>query len=81
MIPYTYSFMSPPCQNGHHVFIHQTSYFSSEPPEGTPCACGQVYWIKSEPLLGFDNIKTCPKCGYLNVGHKVCTHCWGLLDD
>lgn len=44
MFPYSYSFMSPPCRNGHHVFIYGATYSTFEPPEGTPCACGQVFW-------------------------------------
>ena len=49
MYPYTIWFPANPCQNG-HVFIWTSSNPTDEPPEGTPCRCGETFYHKNEHI-------------------------------
>jgi hypothetical protein len=44
-----------PCRPGAHVWLWSSSTASPDatPPEGTPCACGQMKWHTVEPEPGW----------------------------
>ena len=45
-----------PCRDGAHVWLWSGSTASPDaaPPEGTPCACGQMKWHTVEPFTTND---------------------------